>query len=72
MALQRKGMEIATFQPIAAGKCSYRLLVSRWDLLKGYRKATGKYQNTCCQPIGEEVELPRSYQKNVAIYFPFL
>jgi hypothetical protein len=51
-ALQRKGMEIATFLPIAAGKSSQRLLNSHWALLKGYRKAAGKCPKAIGQPLG--------------------
>ncbi len=36
--LQRKEIEMATFLPIAVGKCSYRLLASHWALLKRYKK----------------------------------
>jgi hypothetical protein len=45
-------MEIATFWLIAAGKCSYRLLDSRWVLLKGYRKAVGKCPKAIGKPLG--------------------
>jgi hypothetical protein len=38
-------MEIDTFLPIATGKCSSRLLDSRWAKLTGYRKAAGKCPN---------------------------
>ncbi len=41
-ALQRKWMEIDTFMPIAAGKCSSRMLDSCWVPLKWCRKAIGK------------------------------
>jgi hypothetical protein len=41
-ALQIKGIEIPTFYPIAAGKCSTRLLDSHWALLKQYRKVARK------------------------------
>jgi hypothetical protein len=37
-------MEIATFYLIAAEKCSYILLDSRWALLKGYRNPLGTAQ----------------------------
>ncbi len=51
-ALQRKGMEIASFLPTAASKCSLRLLDSRWALLKGYRKAAGKCPEAIGKPLG--------------------
>jgi hypothetical protein len=41
-ALQKKEMKIAKVLPIAAGKCSQRLLNSHWALLEGYRKVAGK------------------------------
>jgi hypothetical protein len=54
VALQRKGMKIATFYPIAAGKCTLKTIEqpqgtakmvqeSRWEMPKGYRLASGQY-----------------------------
>jgi hypothetical protein len=34
---------VATFLLRGTGKCSAGLLISCWAMLKGYRKATGKY-----------------------------
>jgi hypothetical protein len=50
--LQGKSTENAMFLPIAAGKCSKRLLNSCWALLKGYRKAAGKDLAIIGWPLG--------------------
>jgi hypothetical protein len=42
-------------------------LESLWAILKGFWKVAGKCPNTCCQPIGEQVECPAAIGKNVAI-----
>jgi hypothetical protein len=46
--LKRKWIEIATFLPVAAGKCSQRLLDSCRAMPKECRKATEK----CLKVIG--------------------
>jgi hypothetical protein len=46
MALQRKGMEIATFFPIASGKfslLSYWLVPGIWAFPSGYRLKHGNF-----------------------------
>jgi hypothetical protein len=52
VALQRTRIEIAMFKPIAAGKCSLRLLDTRWALITGFRKAAWNSQKTIGKPLG--------------------
>jgi hypothetical protein len=42
-------------------------LESLWAILKEYGKTAGKCSNTCCQPIGEEAELPSGYRQEQTI-----
>ncbi len=51
------------FQPIAAGKCSERLLDSRLALLKGYRKAAGKCPKAIGKPLGNSYRVWKSRQE---------
>jgi hypothetical protein len=46
-------------------------LESLLAILKGYWKATEKYQNTHCQTTGEEVELPRGFWQKRGNFHPF-
>jgi hypothetical protein len=46
-------MEIATFYLTVAGKCSERLMDSRWAMLKEYRKAAGKCLKAVGKPLGK-------------------
>ncbi len=65
----------------AAGKCSkgvgkplgnaQRLLDSLWAIPKEYRKAAGKCPNACCQPIGEQAELPSGCRQNRGNFHSF-
>jgi hypothetical protein len=48
--VQRKGMEIAIFKPIAAGK--YKAVGQPLSTTKGYRKAAGKYPKAIGKPPG--------------------
>jgi hypothetical protein len=43
-AHQRKEMKIAKVLPIAAWKCSQRLLDIHWALLEGYKRLLGNVQ----------------------------
>jgi hypothetical protein len=39
-----------------------------WVILKGYKKAAGKFPNTSHQPIGEKAELPRGCRQKHGNY----
>jgi hypothetical protein len=47
------------------------LLVSLWEILKGYKKATGKCPNTCNQPKGEQAAFPSGYWQKRVNFHPF-
>jgi hypothetical protein len=47
-------------------------LESLWEILKGYRKAARKCPNSRCHPIGEEIDLPSGFGKNVVTSISFL
>jgi hypothetical protein len=42
---------------MAAEKCSQRLLDSHWALLKGYRKAVGKYPKAFGKSLGNSISV---------------
>jgi hypothetical protein len=46
-------------------------LGSLWEIPKGYRKAAGKFPNTCKQPIGEKGEFPSGYWQKRGNFHPF-
>jgi hypothetical protein len=46
-------------------------LESLWEILKGYRKAAGKYTIYGYHPIGEDIELPSGYWQKRGNFHPF-
>jgi hypothetical protein len=53
-----------------AGKCP-KAIGSLWEILKGFRKAAGKFTNYRYHPIGEEIELPSGYWQKCGNFHPF-
>jgi hypothetical protein len=65
MLLKAVGQSLGTAKRYNKDAGKFRWAIGKLlAILKEFREATGKCPNTCCQPIGEEVELPSSYYQN--------